>query len=91
MNKNKRREVKQVKQIPVTQNPAYTAGQKAFLIGVDIQNNPYSGAQRNIWAKGFLEIGAKYPPKERLPYGTLPPERPYVARRDRVRESWRSE
>lgn len=60
---------------------AYTAGQKAFLIGTDLQNNPYRGKLRNQWAKGFLEKGAKYPPKERLPYGTPVPERPYKGRR----------
>ncbi len=34
---------------------AISAGQKAFLIGTDPANNPYSGDARKAWDKGFFD------------------------------------
>src|SRR5271170_1115197 len=34
---------------------ARTAGQKAFVIGTDPANNPYSGDARKAWDKGFFD------------------------------------
>jgi hypothetical protein len=47
-----------------------SAGRKAFLIGTDFADNPYQGKYRTLWEKGYLQTGAKYPPRDRLPYGT---------------------